>query len=52
MSNIVFTIGYEQATQPGVVSALREAGVEVLAAQPPLARRPLRQPPAAPATSP
>ena len=27
----LFTIGYEQATQAAVVSALRDAGVEVLA---------------------
>ena len=27
----LFTIGYEQATQSAVVSALRDAGVEVLA---------------------
>jgi len=27
----LFTIGYEQDTQPVVVSALRDAGVEVLA---------------------
>ena len=27
----IFTIGYEQATQAAVVSALRDAGVEVLA---------------------
>ena len=31
MSGTLFTIGYEQATQPAVVTALREAGVEVLA---------------------
>ena len=38
----VFTIGYEQATQAAVVSALREAGVEVLAdvRYLPLSRRP------------
>jgi hypothetical protein len=28
---VIFTIGYEQATQPAVVAALRDAGVEVLA---------------------
>jgi len=27
----LFTVGYEQATQPAVVAALRDAGVEVLA---------------------
>lgn len=31
MAATLFTIGYEQATQSAVVSALREAGVEVLA---------------------
>ena len=38
----IFTIGYEQATQPALVSALREAGVEVLAdiRYLPLSRRP------------
>lgn len=38
----LFTIGYEQATQAAVVSALREAGVEVLAdiRYLPLSRRP------------
>ena len=38
----IFTIGYEQATQPAVVSALRDAGVEVLAdiRYLPLSRRP------------
>ena len=38
----VFTIGYEQATQAAVVSALRDAGVEVLAdiRYLPLSRRP------------
>ena len=38
----IFTIGYEQATQPAVVAALREAGVEVLAdvRYLPLSRRP------------
>ena len=38
----LFTIGYEQATQTAVVSALREAGVEVLAdvRYLPLSRRP------------
>src|SRR5690606_9199497 len=38
----VFTIGYEQATQTAVVSALREAGVEALAdiRYLPLSRRP------------
>ena len=39
---ILFTIGYEQATQAAVVSALRDAGVEVLAdiRYLPLSRRP------------
>jgi uncharacterized protein (DUF488 family) len=39
---IIFTIGYEQATQPAVVAALRDAGVEVLAdiRYLPLSRRP------------
>jgi uncharacterized protein (DUF488 family) len=38
----IFTIGYEQATQAAVVSALRDAGVEVLAdiRYLPLSRRP------------
>src|SRR5690606_5293876 len=38
----IFTIGYEQATQAAVLSALREAGVEVLAdiRYLPLSRRP------------
>ena len=38
----VFTIGYEQATQPAVVAALRDAEVEVLAdiRYLPLSRRP------------
>src|SRR6478609_5685378 len=38
----IFTIGYEQATQPALVVALREAGVEVLAdiRYLPLSRRP------------
>ena len=38
----IFTIGYEQATQAAVVSALREAGAEVLAdiRYLPLSRRP------------
>ena len=38
----IFTIGYEQAAQAAVVSALREAGVEVLAdvRYLPLSRRP------------
>jgi uncharacterized protein (DUF488 family) len=38
----IFTIGYEQATQAAVVTALREAGVEVLAdiRYLPLSRRP------------
>ena len=42
MSNTIFTVGYEQATQPAVVAALREAGVEVLAdiRYLPLSRRP------------
>jgi uncharacterized protein (DUF488 family) len=30
-ARVIFTIGYEQATQAAVVAALREAGVEVLA---------------------
>ena len=38
----MFTIGYEQATQPAVVAALRDAGVELLAdiRYLPLSRRP------------
>ncbi|MXP41329.1 DUF488 family protein [Altererythrobacter soli] len=38
----IFTIGYQQATQPAVLSALREAGVEVLAdvRARPLSRKP------------
>ena len=42
MSGTIFTIGYEQATQPAVVAALRDAGVEVLAdiRYLPLSRRP------------
>jgi uncharacterized protein (DUF488 family) len=42
MSCTIFTIGYEQATQPALVTALREAGVEVLAdiRYLPLSRRP------------
>jgi uncharacterized protein (DUF488 family) len=38
----IFTIGYEQATQPAVVNALRDAGVEVLVdiRYLPLSRRP------------
>ena len=38
----IFTIGYEQATQPSLVTALRDAGVEVLAdiRYLPLSRRP------------
>ena len=38
----LFTIGYEQATQPAVVAALRDAGVELLAdiRYLPLSRRP------------
>ena len=42
MAQIIFTIGYEQATQAAVVAALREAGVEVLAdiRYLPLSRRP------------
>ena len=31
MTPTIFTIGYQQATQAAVLSALREAGVEVLA---------------------
>jgi uncharacterized protein (DUF488 family) len=39
---VIFTIGYEQATQAAVVAALRDAGVEVLAdiRYLPLSRRP------------
>lgn len=42
MRNTLFTIGYEQATQPAVVAALRDAGVELLAdiRYLPLSRRP------------
>jgi len=42
VAQIIFTIGYEQATQAAVVAALREAGVEVLAdiRYLPLSRRP------------
>ncbi|HEY6817569.1 MAG TPA: DUF488 domain-containing protein [Croceibacterium sp.] len=42
MSDTIFTIGYEQATQPALVAALRDAGVEVLAdiRYLPLSRRP------------
>ena len=42
MSGTIFTIGYEQTTQPAVVAALRDAGVEVLAdiRYLPLSRRP------------
>jgi uncharacterized protein (DUF488 family) len=38
----IFTIGYEQATQPAVIDALKTAGVEVLAdiRYLPLSRRP------------
>jgi uncharacterized protein (DUF488 family) len=38
----IFTIGYQQATQPAVISALRDAGVEVLAdvRARPLSRKP------------
>src|SRR6187551_3705179 len=38
----LFTIGYEQATQPAVVAALRDAGVQLLAdiRYLPLSRRP------------
>ena len=38
----IFTIGYQQATQPAVLAALREAGVEVLAdvRARPLSRKP------------
>jgi uncharacterized protein (DUF488 family) len=41
-ARVIFTIGYEQATQAAVVAALREAGVEVLAdiRYLPLSRRP------------
>ena len=41
-AHILFTIGYEQATQPAVVSTLRDAEVEVLAdiRYLPLSRRP------------
>ncbi len=31
MSGTIFTIGYEQATQPALVAALGDAGIEVLA---------------------
>src|SRR5437870_711762 len=42
MSSTIFTIGYEQTTQAAVVSALLDAGVEVLAdiRYLPLSRRP------------
>lgn len=42
MNRTIFTIGYEQATQPAVVGALRAAGVEVLVdiRYLPLSRRP------------
>jgi len=42
MERTLFTIGYEQVTQPAVVTALRDAGVEVLAdiRYLPLSRRP------------
>jgi len=42
MSDTIFTIGYEQATQAALVTALRDAGVEVLAdiRYLPLSRRP------------
>ena len=42
MQRVIFTIGYEQATQAAVASALRDAGVEVLAdiRYLPLSRRP------------
>ena len=42
MEQTIFTIGYEQATQPAVVAALRDAGVEILAdiRYLPLSRRP------------
>lgn len=38
----IFTIGYQQATQPAVIAALRDAGVEVLAdvRARPLSRKP------------
>jgi uncharacterized protein (DUF488 family) len=42
VSKTIFTIGYQQATQPAVLAALREAGVEVLAdvRARPLSRKP------------
>jgi uncharacterized protein (DUF488 family) len=42
MNSTIFTIGYEQATQAAVVSALRDAGIELLAdiRYLPLSRRP------------
>ena len=42
MEQTIFTIGYEQAAQPAVVAALRDAGVEILAdiRYLPLSRRP------------
>lgn len=42
MTRTIFTIGYEKATQAALVSALREAGVELLAdiRYLPLSRRP------------
>ena len=42
---MIFTIGYEQATQGAVVAALREAGVEVLAD---IRYLPLSRPPSSP----
>jgi len=42
VSHTIFTIGYQQATQPAVLAALREAGVELLAdiRARPLSRKP------------
>lgn len=42
MNHTIFTIGYQQATQPAVLAALREAGVELLAdiRARPLSRKP------------
>ena len=42
MARKIFTIGYQQATQPAVLAALEEAGVEVLAdvRARPLSRKP------------
>jgi len=42
VSKTIFTIGYQQATQPAVLSAVRDAGVELLAdiRARPLSRKP------------